>query len=303
MTFLILLLAACAGALFHFSFRKSLDGGGRSNVFQLIQCFFTFLVVTLINVRPSTFAQFDFTTLHLGFAEGLLYVAMMLFLGVAFKKGPPGMTVATFNSASVIPAILMAAIFGAAFGHGYSLFNGIGSFLVVTGLFMASRTSVTGNLKLWAIFVLAAFGAHSVYLSIFQWRALLLAADEPLPHLNFNLEALGAQWFQPFLFLTAFLILALLYLARDRKPIQRRDILWGSLGGVGNGLCTFSLVFASEIATGKEKAMIFPIAGVLSILICNGWGKWLYKEKVNWIALSICLLGIIIGTIDWSRFL
>lgn len=304
MTFLVLLLAAGAGAFFHFAFRKSLDGGGRSSIFQLIQCFFAFLIVTLINVKASNFSQFDFTTINLGFFEGLLYIGMMLALGTAFKKGPPGLTVATLNSASVIPAILMALFFGISFGHGYTLYNGLGSFLVVLGLFLAAKSNSgnMGNLKIWAICAALGFAAHSIYLSIFQWRALLLRFETPLPHFNLSVSPEGAHWFQSFIFLSAFLILGLSYLFKDRSPIQKRELFWGMMGGLGNGLCTFSLVFASEIATKGEKAMIFPISGVLSILLCSIWGKMLYKEKVDWRALGICLSGLVVGTIDWTAF-
>lgn len=304
MTFLVLLLAATAGAFFHFAFRKSLDGGGRANIFQLVQCFFAFVIVTLINVKRSNFTHFDFGTINLGFCEGVLYIAMMWALGSAFKKGPPGLSVATLNSASVIPAILMAGFFGIGFGHGYTFYNGLGSFLVVIGLFMAAKSNSGSmvNLKVWAICATLGFAAHSIYLSIFQWRALLLKFDTPLPHFNLDLSTEGAHWFQSIIFLSAFVLLAINYILKDRTPIQRRELFWGMWGGFGNGLCTFSLVCASEIATKGEKAMIFPISGVLSILLCALWGKMLYKEKVDWKALSICLTGLVVGTVDWTSF-
>ncbi len=60
---------------------------------------------------------------------------MMWVMGKALEQGPPGLTVAAMNSAAVVPAILMALLFGATYGATYSLANGIGSVLVVIGLF------------------------------------------------------------------------------------------------------------------------------------------------------------------------
>jgi hypothetical protein len=299
MTFLILMVAACSGALFHYALRKSLDGGGRANAFLFLQVFFAFVIVTAINVTPGNFRNLDMGTLNMGIAEGALYVAMMWVLGIAFQKGPPGLTVATMNSAAVIPAIIMAIIFGASFGHGYTFFNGVGSFLVVLGLFLAARSNMTEwKVKEWAFFASFAFIGHSIYLSIMQWRALLLSYDE-IPFLSFSISPDAAHWFQSLIFLSAFVIQAVIYYVNDRRKFTRHEVIWSIIGGFSNGLCTWGLVQASEIATDGEKGMIFPIAGVTSIFLCNVWGKLLYKEKVNWVAISICLVGIFVGSFEW----
>lgn len=201
MTYLAILLAACSGAGFHFAFRKSLDGGGRANVFLMLQCFFAALLATALNVNFQSIHTLDLATIHFGVIEGGLYFLMMALLGKAFQKGPPGLTVATMNSASVVPAILMAVLFGSEFGHSYTLWNGLGSFLVILGLFIAAKgsSSFTASKQAWAFCALLAFAGHSLYLSFFQWRALLLQ-DLPLPYLSFNLPRENAGWFQTLIF-------------------------------------------------------------------------------------------------------
>jgi hypothetical protein len=299
MTFFALILAACAGAAFNFGFRKSLDGGGRANVFLMLQCFFAALVATALNINAQNFNTLDLATINLGVVEGCLYMLMMAVLGKAFLKGPPGLTVATMNSATIIPAIVMAILFGSGFGHDYTVWNGIGSLLVVLGLFIAARgsSSFTASKGTWALFALLAFAGHSLYLSLFQWRALLLQ-DLDHPFLSFALPRESAGWFQTLIFLTAGLILLGIYLVKDRRPLTQKEIVWGALGGACNSLCTFGLVWASEIAKEGEKAMIFPIAGVLSILLCSLWGKWIYKEQVSWKGSVLCLSGIVLGTLE-----
>ena len=49
--------------------------------------------------------------------------------------------------------------------------------------------------------------------------------------------------------------------------------------------------------------MIFPIFAVTIILLCNLWGQKLYKEKVNWMASGLCVVGLLIGTLDWKALL
>ena len=44
----------------------------------------------------------------------------------ALESGPPGLTFAMVNSASVMPGLLMALIFGAHFGYNYRTSHGLG---------------------------------------------------------------------------------------------------------------------------------------------------------------------------------
>jgi hypothetical protein len=71
----------------------------------------------------------------------------------------------------------------------------------------------------------------------------------------------------------------------------------GSIGGFLNGVITFLLLVAAKYATADEKPVIFPLFSISIIIFCNLWGQWLYKERVNWKATSVCAAGILIAAI------
>lgn len=306
MNFLFLLIAAGSGALFHLAFRKSLDGGGRGNAFLFLQSLFSTPLLALLAVLQTGHLSCDSATFGLGMLEGAIYVGMMWLMARAFQQGPSGLTVATLNSAAVMPAIIMALLFGSSFGHGYTPFNALGSLLVIVGLFLAARSSQNfrSSKITWLLFALLAFMGHTIYLSLIAWRSLLLKTHTaPLPYFVPELSLQSAPCFPPLIFFSAALLYGLLYFFTDRRPFSRRELLWGGLGALGNTFCTFFLILATEMATGAQKAMVFPIVGVISIFICALWGRLLYQEKIHWQGNALCLTGVTLGSIDWTTVL
>ncbi len=75
----------------------------------------------------------------LGVVAGLILSVMLFAMGRAVEKGPPGLTFAILNSATVMPGLLMALSFGAALGFIYTGWHAMGSLLVIGGLFWAAR--------------------------------------------------------------------------------------------------------------------------------------------------------------------
>ena len=118
--------------------------------------------------------------------------------------------------------------------------------------------------------------------------------------LSFDMDDAKNQWFMPMIFLAAFLVQALIFMINEKWRLKKGEVLYGILGGVANGVGTFFMIRATEVSTSFEHAMIYPIFSVSIIVLCNLWGQWLYREKVNWFATAICLLGILVGTINWS---
>jgi hypothetical protein len=237
-----------------------------------------------------------------GIAGGLILAAMMASLGRALETGPPGLTFAALNASTVMPMILMVLLFGSSFGYIYTLWHGIGSILVVAGLFWAgwkaSKWDQKGN---WAMFITAAFCLHVIFLVFMQWRALFI--NFPGANglfLSFDVDDAKSEWFMPMIFLAAALIQAVIYFSAEKRRPSRHETVYGILGGIANGVGTFFMIRATEVSTPFEHAMIFPIFSVTIIIICNIWGQWLYKEKVNWKANALCLVGILIGTLNWK---
>ena len=230
---------------------------------------------------------------------------MMVFLGKALESGPPGLTFAALNASTVMPMLLMVLFFGSPFGYVYNFCNGLGSLLVVIGLFWAGRAVDRFDKKIqWASFIAAAFFLHVIFLVFMQWRALFINfPGENGLFLSFDLYDAKSQWFMPMIFLAAAAVQIVIYAVSQKRLPNRSETIYGVLGGIANGVGTFFMIWSTEVSTPLEHAMIFPIFAVTIIILCNVWGQWLYKEKVNWKANAFCLGGILIGTLDWKVLL
>lgn len=298
----IMLLAGLFVALSNYLMRKSIDAGGTTKGFLMVQLFVVFLVAILLNpVRMGEYQWSGCMSLF-GIAGGVVLALMMAALGRALETGPPGLTFAALNSSTVMPSIVMVLIFGATFGYRYTFWNGLGSLLVVIGLFWAGwQTSSSKQKNSWLSFVTGAFFLHVLFLVFLSWKALFMNyPGENGLFLSFDMDDAKNQWFMPMIFLAAFLIQAILYIINERRKLKKGELFYGILGGIANGIGTFFMIRATEVATPFEHAMIYPIFSVSIIVLCNLWGQRLYREKVNWLATAVCLLGILIGTINWS---
>ncbi len=301
----LMIIASLFIAASNFCMRRSIDSGGSSKAFLMIQLTIVFLVAVLLNPVRTGDYRWSECMAYFGIGGGVVLAIMMIFLGKSLESGPPGLTFAALNSSAVMPMILMVMLFGAPFGYVYSLYNGLGSLLVVVGLFWAGRGAAHSDKKTqWTALVLSVFLLHTLFLIQMQWRALFInfPGDNGLL-LNFNSQDAKSQWFMPSLFFAAACIQWAVYLTTQKRRPNRSEVLYGVLGGLSNGIGTFFMIWSTEVSTPLEHAMIFPIFSVAIILSCNLWGQWLYKERVNWLANSLCVLGILIGTLDWKVLL
>jgi hypothetical protein len=299
----LMLLASIFIATSNYFMRKSIDSGGTTKGFLMVQLFIVSLVAILLN--PVRMGHYEWSSCMslFGIAGGCVLALMMASLGRALETGPAGLTFAALNASTVMPSIVMVLGFGAAFGYHYTLWNGLGSLTVVLGLFWAgSKTSTKSNQKnLWISFASAAFFLHVLFLVFLSWRALFINyPGENGLFLSFDMDDAKNQWFMPILFFSAFVIQALIFFTNEKRNLKPAELLYGTVGGVANGIGTFFMIQATEVATHFEHAMIYPLFSVAVIILCNLWGQKFYKENVNWKATALCLLGIFIGTINWS---
>ena len=302
MGLLFAFFAALLAAVSNLLMRRSIDKGGSSRGYLVVQLSFSFLVMILLNpVRTMDFAP-NLPSILLGLLGGVLLGAVMWSLGKSLETGPPGLSLAIINASSIMPAIMLVMLFGAQYGHGYSLMNGLGSLFVVIGILWAGWTrDANESKKAWVIFVTAVFVFHTFYLIYLQWWAMVLSPDLPLSKLlPFHMEPLHIAWFMPAIFFSAAIFQWVVYLRQEKSRPKRAEVSFGLLGGVTNGLCAFFLIMAPQVAKPWENAMLFPIFSVGIILICNIWAKMLYGEKVNWLANSVCIGGLLVGTISWG---
>lgn len=300
----LMIIASFFVAASNFCMRRSIDSGGSSKAFLMIQLSLVFLVAVLLNpVRTGDFTWSN-CMFYFGLAGGIVLAIMMICLGKSLESGPPGLTFAALNSSTVMPMVLMVFLFGAPFGYFYTLFNGVGSLLVVLGLFWAGWGAKSSEKKMrWTAFVIGAFVMHALFLIIMQWRALFINfPGENGLFLSFDVQDAKSQWFMPSVFFAAALVQIIVYVATQKRLPSRSETTYGILGGITNGVGTFFMIWSTEVSTPLEHAMIFPIFSVAIIILCNLWGQWLYKEKVNWLANACCVGGILIGTLDWKVF-
>ncbi len=302
----LMILAALFVAISNWCMRKSIDAGGSSKAFLVIQLTIVFIVAILLNpVRTGVYAWSNCMAAF-GLSGGIVLGAMMAALGKSVEKGPPGLSFAILSSATVMPAIVMALFFGSGFGYIYHWWNGIGSIIVVAGLFWAGfqTASRSDQMKKWLLFAAAAFVLHVIFLVFMQWRALFINfPGENGLFLSFDVEDALSQWYMPMVFLAASVMQIVNYASSEKKLPKKKEYLFGTIGGIANGTGTFFMIRATEVSSTWEHAAIFPLFSVSLIIFCNLWGQWLYREKVNWWASALCLLGILIGTLDWPRLL
>lgn len=284
-------------ALSNFCMRRSIDAGGTSKAFLMIQLFLVFLVAILLYpVRNQDFYWSNSMALF-GLAGGVILALMMASLGRALESGPPGMTFAALNASTVMPTILMVLFFGSPFGYKYTWLDAIGSLFVVGGIFWAGWKRAQGEQKNnWILFVTAAFFLHVLFLVVLNWRALFInySGHQGLVF-SFTREDAQSQWFMPMVFLAACAYQVVNYMVSEKRAPHKGEVMYGILGGIANGVGTFFMIRATEVAKPFEHAIIFPLFAVTIIVLCNIWGRWLYKENVNWTANALCILGIVLS--------
>lgn len=303
MALILVFAAAILCALNNLFMRRSIDAGGTTKAFLVVVELFSILVAILLGPIKTGYYGWDHSIALIGVIAGVFLGIMMWALGKAMEKGSPGLTVAFLNSSAVVPAIVMTLVFGAAFGHTYQWWNAMGSVFVVLGLFWASwqTTKSYKNPLSWLTFAVTAFVCHVCFLLIIQWRAMLLNPSLPKSLLiPFTLNPTKTEWFMPMIFISATLFLLYQFLKEEMRIPKKAEIAYGFYGGVCNGACTYFLIRAAQIATPIENAVIFPLFAVSLIMMCNTWGRALYKEQVHWKAMTICLAGVVVGTMDWG---
>jgi hypothetical protein len=302
MAVILMLFAGGFISLSNLFMRKSIDHGGTTKGFLIFQMAMAFIVALLLNpVRTGNYA-WNGSIASLGLFAGIVLALLLFFLGRSLENGPAGLTFSILNGSTVMPAVVMAFLFGASYGFPYTIWHAIGSVVVLYGLFMAGKGLLgLQNGKKWIMFCATMFSLHVLLLVLFQWRALLLNLPNPGELVSFfTSEQIKSQWFMPFMFLSAFALQVLFFMYYEKRWPTRLEAMYGLFGGVMNGLCTYCMIWSTEVAGPLENAVIYPIFSVMTIVLSNLWSQRLYQEKVDWRACQFCASGLVIGTVDWK---
>lgn len=299
---LIFLSGLCV-ALANLCMRRSVEARGSTKGYLFIQLLLSALLLVLINPVRTQDYSCSYGIATFAIVTGLLLAGAMIFLGRALESGPSGLSVATISCSSVVPILVLVFLFGENFGFRYTIWNGMGSILVIIGIIWANWSGWEGsNRKQWLAFLLLSFFAHVGYLVLLHWRALFVnfSSHNGLGF-SFTQKEAGTQWFTPIVFFSAALIVQVFYfLTEQRRAFFRSEILYGVWGSIAGGIGAFFMIWATEVSTPIEHAMLFPVYSVTTLIACNLWSKWLYKEEILWKAHAMCITGLLIGTIDWS---
>lgn len=300
--FLFATFAAMSASCSNYFMRRILDVESSNRYFLVVQLFVSFIVAILLQPILNQDFSWSHSTALFGVITGIILGLMMACMGKAMEYGPPGLTIGIISAAAVAPILLMFLFFGEELGYEYRLEHGLGALLVITGLFWAGvQQASLKDKKKWLLLVSMAFIFQVLGLTFLELRALFI--NHPEVSSSFSIKNAESQWFSPILFFTAFLVQCINTFRFEKRVPTKPEVLNGSLGGAFNGLTTIALMLATEYASSLERAMIFPLFVVFVIVFCNIWGQLLYKEKVNWKASSICLAGILVGSINWSGIL
>ena len=304
MGFVFAILAGFFAAAYNLCLRKSVGVFQTARAFLMVELWVAGAFSVLLH--PIFYQSYFFNIESIIFAAvtGLIFGAMLYFIGKAMQYGPAGLTIACLNSSNVFPGLIMACVFGASLGFDYTIFQAIGSVFVVAGIFWASwDLSSTASWKRWFFYCTAAFICHILFLAFMQWKAFMLDAPATVTYLRLiSKRAAASHWFVPvFYFTAAYLHTAIFKLAEKRK-LRQQERLYGTVGGVLNAGYAFCILLSTKYASPIENAMIFPVFSVVTILLCNLWGRWIYQENIHWKGCFLLILGLFLGTIDWITF-
>lgn len=290
-------IAAGCASLSSLAFRKNADQApsnyrptGYLTVFYLISFLLAFLLY------PETWKlHLSTPMLAVGAAVGFLSSLLMVLTARALQQGPSGLTFAFQNASAIFPGLLLFLLLGPDFGYSTSLIQWAGMLLVLLGLFIGAKKTAAhqpNTSTLWLKYALACFLLQILALTLIQARCLLYHCGEKISALAF-LQVTPADdiWFMPGLFGTSFLIQALLFY-KERSPLHKRALFFGSLGGIANFSSTLLLMLATQVALPYENGILFPCFAVATMVLCNLWAKVLYKEDFNLMTNALCSLGI-----------
>ncbi|MGR3973819.1 MAG: hypothetical protein QRY72_04550 [Candidatus Rhabdochlamydia sp.] len=293
---LFMLLAGVLIALSNYLMRKSVDTGGTTKGFLVIQLAIVAVVATFLNpIRLGSYTL-DLPTFSLAIVSGGVLSLMMFSLGRALEIGPAGLTFATLNAATVFPALILTALLGTAYGYTWSVSHTIGSLLVIVGLFWSGwSTFQTFDKPRWLRVVLLMFTLHICFLVILSIRAFFLTHSPQLLLTSFDRSDFCSAWFMPLAFCAAAIFQGVIFFTTEKRFFSPSELMYGILGGCANGIGTFFMIRATEVAQGNEQMILYPLLSVFVILLCNLWGQLLYQERINWKSTFLCLIGIVIA--------
>ncbi len=295
-----LLSGLCASISNFFFHKSSSDTGPKFNintyvVFYYLVSFLLSLVIChqIWKVPPKAIV------VVLGSIVGIFNVLLMVLISRALRCGPAGLTFTFQNVSSIFPGAILFAIFGSDFGFSFSYLQLIGIVMVLIGLCIGTKNDAENPLsspRKWLKYALGCFCVQIIALTIMQARSILFDSDTLY---NFpsalSITKVEDVWFMPAQFASS-LVFQLVICALHKTKPHPSEMIYGSMAGVTNAASTFCILLATQWAFPAEKVILFPCFAVSTIVLCNMWANWIYKEKFNLLANTTCGIGIVLGS-------
>lgn len=301
MSLIFVLLAGIFGAAVNYCLRKNFEHQRSAQGYLSIYFIFSFLIALVLRFEINM-QSFSWVMGSIGVVAGMLNLLMMFLVARALQLGPSGLTFAFQNSSSMFPALFLFFLFGRSFGFELHLPLIIGFCCLVLGLFHSSRkeslSKDPSRFATWALLAIAIFFVQGIILSIFQWRTLLLEVPKESHCLiPWTCSIQEDAWFMPGFFFVPAIVQTVIFYFSERRGLSSREIYLGTIAGILNGAATFCLLMATKDASESFRPILFPIFAVTVIFLCNLWGKRFYQEPIDWKGMSLCLAGVLIGSL------
>lgn len=293
-----LLLAAGAGLLVgcaNLAMRKSIDWHQSSIRYFILQYAVSGGISLLFG--PLSSASGNPPTWSIGFLGGTAGCALALLalsMGASVRCGPAGLSLAIINTATLAPALIGVLTLGSTFGYVLQTYQLVGIAIVIVGFFIASKAlTIKGALRWqWGTITLIAWIANAALMVSMHWRQAALSPRAPVqPWVPITLQFEESLWFFPILFFSGSALLWL-WAQFTWKPIQWTEYLLGICGGLCMTGATYFWAQGLAEAQAYELALIFPTQCSITIVVCQIWGRILYREQVQWRGIALLLVGL-----------
>ncbi|MEL7431255.1 MAG: hypothetical protein AAGI90_01825 [Chlamydiota bacterium] len=305
MGFFLIILASIFAAFYNLCMRKSVQYEQNAQGFLMVELWIAGFFSALIHPARLGVLFWTSEVVFAGISVGLVFGSMLYFLGKALEHGPAGLTVAGLNASNVFPAMVLWYFFGPKLGFVYQPQHAAGAFLVVIGIFWASwEVSKQTYCRSWFFYLFFAVFCHVFFFVCMEWRSWMMRYPDSISQFRLLAQTSASNpWFVPSMYLGAAFLHTAIFFYKKGEVFSGSTWWLGSFGGVLNALYAFFLVWSSEKASTLEQGMLYPLFSVMTIFLCNLWGKRLYQEKIHWKACHLAFAGIFLGTVDWETVL
>lgn len=239
----------------------------------------TCALLAFITMQPKSLYNGDLHPLWLGAIGGCFYLSSLAANGYSIHKNGAILSSVFTRLGVLVPILLSVALFG----ERPTLVQGLGVLLAVAAAVVMNGLPGKGQ---------TAPSAKSIYLIPLVLALLLNGASDSMSKVFTQVgQRQDDGLFVFYIFLFAGL-LTLILLIRERRPLTRRDLLFGALVGIPNFLSSRLLLAA---LTQLPAFLVYPSYSVGVILVISLVSFLAFGERLN--RLQLGAMGMILAAL------